>query len=63
MSVPLLQMQVRVLIERVDELDCQVRELRSLLTPEQLALADLLRKAERVVDVAIAEGQLEVPPL
>ena len=45
------------------ELTRRVTELEGLLTPEQLAQRDLIRKAEHVDDVAIAEGQLEFPPL
>lgn len=48
---------------RIDSLETRVSTLESLLTAEQVAQLDLIRKAEHMIDVAIAEGQLELPPL
>lgn len=52
---------------RIKALETRVSTLESLLTPEQVAQLDLIRKAERVIDIARAEGQLppieEQPPL
>jgi hypothetical protein len=49
--------------DAVADLQARVSRLESLLTPEQVAQLDLIRKAEHVIDVAIAEGQLEIPPI
>jgi len=54
---------ITLLRRRVLDLERRVQDLEALLTPEQAAQRDLIRKAEHVVDVAIAEGQLEFPPL
>lgn len=51
----------------VAELQERVSRLESLLTPEQVAQLDLIRKAEHVINIARKEGQLppilEQPPL
>jgi len=49
---------------RISELERRVSELEQLRTPEQMAQRNLIQKAEHVIGVARAEGQLEwEPPL
>lgn len=59
--------RLKAVEDAVADLQTRVSTLESLLTPEQVAQLDLIRKAERVINVARAEGQLppieEQPPL
>lgn len=47
--------------QEFEQLRRRVNALESVLTPEQRGEADLLRKAEHVVDVARAEDMLMQP--
>ena len=51
-----------ILEQKVTALEERVTALEGLLTPEQHAQRRLIKQAERVIEIAKAEGQLE-PPL
>jgi hypothetical protein len=53
--------RVPALEQRVEALEKRVLLLEGLLTPEQHAQLKLIKQAERIVEIARAEGML--PPL